>query len=267
MRSVRHLNRVLLPIAACVALLAVGWGIYRAQDQSHIAPVSVVPAPGVPSMDTASTDNSDTATVMVAASSLLDQIRRHEVDFMALLNDIRQHCLPDWTRTQCNEMTRDFLQERFRANNDLAELLEAYDQYIRCEDYVVENRSLQNLGVEETYRTLQHLRTQFIDADIRRWMFGLEDARMAYEFALQDFMSDKALKLTPAERLHYLEDLRRETLGEFHDLFVAREDPILYVEARRQLLQLSDLVTPEEQALKAELEAEFLHLQHRNQQD
>lgn len=251
---------------ACFSLVTAAWWIFQLHcSENKIASPVALPAAAVLSAEKQSINTNHIPSATSAARSLLGQIRRHEVDFISLLNEIRQQCLPEWTRTQCNERTRDFLHERFRADNDLNELLFSYDQYMRYEDYVIEHRAVQNLDVEATYRTLQNLRNQFIDPDTRRWMFGAEDARMEYEFALQDFMGGRAHKLSPAERLRELDELRRQSLGKYHDLFAEREDPLLYAETRLHLLQLSDLVTPEEQALKAGLEAEILQLRHQRQ--
>lgn len=253
---------------ACFLLLAGGWGIYRAKPgDTPITPNAASHDSALHPVGDNPADARRTLSTTSPAPSLLVQIRRHEVNFISVLNDIRQQCLSDWTRTECNEHTRDFLQERFRTDNDLPELLNAYDQYIRYEDYVADHRAIHNLDAEAAYLALQQLRSQFIDPDIRRWMFGAEDARMAYEIALQDFISDEALKLSPVDRLRHLEQLRRQALGEFHDLFVAREDPGLYAETRRTLLQLSELNTPEEKALMAELEAEIMQLEGRSEKD
>jgi hypothetical protein len=190
--------------------------------------------------------------------SILERIRRHEVDFVSMVNEVRERCLPEWDRDECNGMTRDFLRDKFSQDSDVIALLEVYDQYLRYENFVAETRALQDLDVAQAYQTLQHLRAQFIAPEFRRWLFGAEDARMAYELALNDFIREKALQLTPLERLRQLDLLRKQTLGEYHDLFVEREDPVLFYETQLSLLQLSALNTAEEQRLAAEIRNKIL---------
>lgn len=189
---------------------------------------------------------------------ILERIRRHDVDFVSMINEVRERCLPEWDRNECNGMTRDFLRDKFSQDSDVIALLEVYDQYLRYENFVAETRALQDLDVAQTYQTLQHLRAQFIAPEFRRWLFGAEDARMAYELALNDFIRDGALQLTPLERLRQLDLLRKQTLSEYHDLFVEREDPVLFYETQLSLLQLSALNTPEEQMLAAGIRNKIL---------
>lgn len=178
------------------------------------------------------------------SASLLHQAKHYEINLVETFDEVRSRCLPEWDRQQCNEMTRNFLQERI-ADNDKAELLKVYDQYVQYEDYVAAQRPLQHQDLENTYQILQQLRTQFIDADIRAWLFGPEDARMNYEFALRDFVAQKAARLKPVERLQRLEQLRQIHLGEYYSLFLSRENSVDYYQLQLELLTMGPEITEE----------------------
>jgi len=177
-------------------------------------------------------------------ASLLQQAKHYDLNLVETFDEVRSRCLPEWDRPQCNDMTRNFLRER-REDNDNAELLKVYDQYIQYEDYVATHQPLQNLDLENTYQTLQHLRTQFIDADIRAWLFGPEDARMAYEIAMRDFVAQDAARLKPVERLQRLEQLRQTHLGEYYLLFLSRENPVDYYQLQLELLTMGPEISEE----------------------
>lgn len=187
---------------------------------------------------------------------ILAEAKRYQRNFVETLNNIRSRCLPEWNRFQCNDMTRNFLRDQ-NMSNDTAELLHVYDQYIQYEDYVATHRALQGLNLEDTYSTLQQLRKQFIDQDTRRWLFGPEDARMAYEFAMRDFLALEAPSLSPADRLQRFEQLRRQHWGEFYDLFVSHENPLDYYQTQLELVELSGSDTVASQALIATLKAKI----------
>lgn len=191
-----------------------------------------------------------------AAADFLDQAKHYQVNFVEALADIRRQCLPEWNRQQCNEMTRNFLRDQIRTNA-LAELLRVYDQYLQYEDYIALNNPLQGLDLEGTYQTLRQLRAQFIDEDARRWLFGAEDARMAYEFALQDFIAHDASRLSLPQRLERLEHLRREQLGAFYELFLSHEDPADYYQAQLQLAELPGGDTEQKQQLVEQIRAKI----------
>lgn len=190
-------------------------------------------------------------------TSIVHQAKHYELNLVETFDDVRNRCLPEWDRQQCNDMTRNFLRER-NQDNDKAELLKVYDQYIQYEDYVAAHQPLQNLDLENTYQVLQQLRTQFIDADIRAWLFGPEDARMAYEIAKRDFVAQDAVRLKPVERLQRLEQLRQTHLGEYYLLFLSREDPVDYYQLQLELLTMGPEISEETARLASVIQEKIL---------
>lgn len=190
-------------------------------------------------------------------ASLLHQAKHFELNLVEAFDEVRNRCLPEWDRQQCNEMTRNFLRERTK-DNDIAELLKIYDQYIQYEDYVATQQPLQNQDLENTYQILQQLRTQYIDADTRAWLFGPEDARMAYEFAMRDFIAQEAGRLKPVERLQRLEQLRQRHLGEYYLLFLSRENPVDYYQLQLELLTMGPEISEETARLADVIQAKIL---------
>lgn len=214
----------------------------------------------LPSASSKVLSNASSDTVMPdrnPPTSILHQAKHYELNLVETFDEVRSRCLPEWDRQQCNDMTRNFLRER-NQDNDKAELLKVYDQYIQYEDYVAAHQPLQNLDLENTYQVLQQLRTQFIDADIRAWLFGPEDARMAYEIAKRDFVAQDAVRLKPVERLQRLEQLRQTHLGEYYLLFLSREDPVDYYQLQLELLTMGPEISEETARLASVIQEKIL---------
>lgn len=166
------------------------------------------------------------------ALDLLAQAKAMQLNLVETIGDIRQRCLPEWEREECNDMTRQFLQDK-AGGNDPTALLAVYDQLIRYEDHIVLHQPLQQQDLSATWAILRELRRQYFDVETRDWLFGAEDARMTYEFARRAFEENEAPLLTPADRLQKLEQIREQSLGPYYSLFKQRENPLNYDESQQ----------------------------------
>ena len=171
--------------------------------------------------------------------SLITQIKRYDVNFPEMLATIRAQCPSAWGATQCNEMTRNFLRDTTPGGDaEKTELLALFDQYSTYENYSQRHPLPATLDWQSSYQAMQQIRKNFFDETTREWLFGADDARVAWERALQTFLESDAANLPTTKRLQRLEQLRRESLGKYYNLFVVREDPEIYRDAQEQVLAL-----------------------------
>lgn len=173
-----------------------------------------------------------------SSNGFIEQAKQGQINLIATLIEIRQQCPQQWQQHQCNEKTREFIAQRFQDENQ-QELLNLYDQYIQYESDLYSSEILQRLDLKSSYQAMQALREQYFDPETRSWLFGMQDARMAYEFAKRDFLEYQADRLDVEERLAALEDIRKETLGSYFDLFIAQGNQKDYYQTQLNLIRMT----------------------------
>ena len=200
----------------------------------------------------------------IDSQDVIEQAKRGQINLIATLIEIRQQCPRQWQLHKCNEKTRQFITQRFQDKNQ-QDLLNLYDQYIQYENDLYSSEILQRLDLKSSYEAMQALREQYFDYETRSWLFGMQDARMAYEFAKRDFLEYQADRLDVEERLAGLEEIRKETLGSYLELFNEQGNQKDYYQTQLDLVRMTTTYSEKAEVLESAILQKMEQLENSEQ--
>jgi hypothetical protein len=214
------------------------------------------PAPG-PSAGVAAADpksvppssqSSGDTGELIDSRDILALARAYRVNLVDSLNQIRSQCLPDWSREECHQRTRDYLRDRVETR-DMDALLALYDRYLQYEDFLAASQPVEGVDLKGMAHLLDRARGMYFDEQTRGWLFGAEDARLGWEIVRQEFLADPPEDLSPSQRVEAYESLRKKHLGRYAALFAIKENPLEDIDAKLMLLAPGGEVREEDSTL------------------
>jgi hypothetical protein len=165
---------------------------------------------------------------MYTFNQLMELARTGRISLVSELWRLRTKCgvggadLPDGTGTaaprmnfdECNIRIENFLREQYPAP-DNEKIIALFRAYLRYEDAMRRFNIPENLSATERYEYIKKKRREFFSESEAQLIFGFEEARMATQEVLNDFVKNSAEM--PAElRVKKYYELRRKSLGEYN---------------------------------------------------
>ncbi len=172
---------------------------------------------------------------MYSFSQLMELARTGRISLVSELWRLRTKCgvaagdLPDGSGRaapqmnfdECNIRIENFLREQYPAP-DNEKIIALFRSYLRYEDAMRHFNIPENLSPTERYDYIKKKRREFFSEADAQLIFGFEEARMAAQDALNEFV--KSSTDMPAEqRVKKYYELRKSTLGEYNAAFTETE--------------------------------------------
>lgn len=204
---------------------------------------------------------------MYSFAQLMDLARTGRISLVSELWRLRTKCgvtpapvsdeegaprIPAMNFDECNIRIENFLREQYPAP-DNEKLIALFRTYLRYEDAMRRFVLPEDLPIHERYELIKKKRREFFSEADARLIFGYEEARMATQEALNDFV--KTSTEMPAEqRVKKYYELRKATLGEYNSAFTETEPAFTRYETELMLrsdeMQRKGNAATETQALR-----------------
>ncbi|MDF3819333.1 lipase secretion chaperone [Leptospira sp. 96542] len=167
---------------------------------------------------------------------IIDRARRGELNFVSELWALRRQCPTDYTREQCHEFIKAFIQNEY-SGKEADHLTKLLTNYLKYEDAMIQldpgSKSYTNM---ERYEQIKKLRRNFFSKEDAELIFGLEEATADFSFNRKNFLDDTK-NLKGDDRIRKYEDYRKKTFGNYYDSIVAREPSYDRFETEMELRQ------------------------------
>lgn len=175
---------------------------------------------------------------MLSYDELMAQARKGTISLVSELWRMRRNCPKDMDFHVCNEKLRAFIGKKF-PYPDNEKLIALFDKYIRYEQTMMETKFGENLTNQQRYAAIKQKRRELFGEEDAKLVFGLEESKAGFAFALQDFVKSTAGQSGDARIANY-EAMRRKNFGDYYDAVVAAEPPYTKFETE-VMLRDSDL--------------------------
>ncbi|MCE9596519.1 MAG: lipase chaperone [Spirochaetia bacterium] len=158
---------------------------------------------------------------MLSYDELIAQAKKGRISLVSELWRMRRNCPKDMDFHACNEKLRAFIGKKF-PYPDNEKLIALFDKYIRYEQTMMETKFGDNLTNQQRYAAIKQKRRELFGEEDAQLVFGLEESKAGFAFALQDFAKSTAGQSGDARIASY-EAMRRKNFGNYYDAVVAAE--------------------------------------------
>jgi bisphosphoglycerate-dependent phosphoglycerate mutase len=165
---------------------------------------------------------------MYSFSQLMEMARTGRISLVSELWRLRTKCgvggseSPDGTGAtapqmnfdECNIRIENFLREQYPAPEN-EKIIALFRGYLRYEDAMRRFNIPENLTAAERYDFIKKKRREFFSESDAQLIFGFEEARIASQDVLNDFVKNSA-DMPADQRVKKYYELRRNSLGEYN---------------------------------------------------
>ncbi len=242
------MSKYLLPFTLVLLVVFLGLGLYtQQQTPAPLITLDTSPTPPTQSIDietlsppsslanasSRTTENTKKHKIVTSkadfseqlntrhSSNIIQRARQGKLNLIETLEGIREECPEQWSSDHCNEMTREFMLRNAPADEQ-NQVLQIFDQYLDYESYLKIAQPGKGLSLEEGYNATLSARDNFFSPEMRKLIFGREEARMRFKFAKHNWEQNHMSDGSPDDLLSALENIRRSSYGEFYNEFNSR---------------------------------------------
>ncbi|MBI3396199.1 MAG: hypothetical protein HY042_10225 [Spirochaetia bacterium] len=149
----------------------------------------------------------------VAYPELMKQVKEGRLNLVWEFWHMRRMCPRGLEYDGCNNMIRTYFDKKFAppANQKLKEL---FDRFLAYEAAVRDAPLPSAADLRERYQAMLERRRQSMGADAEKLIFGVEEAKVQFDFAFNDFLKDSAGQRGDA-RVKAYDSMRRQYFGEY----------------------------------------------------
>lgn len=165
---------------------------------------------------------------MYTFSQLMEMARTGRISLVSELWRLRTKCgvgagesadgagpaTPQMNFDECNIRIENFLREQYPAPEN-EKIIALFRGYLRYEDAMRRFNIPENLTATERYEYIKKKRREFFSEADAQLIFGFEEARIASQDALNDFVKNSA-EMPAEQRVKKYYELRKNNLGEYN---------------------------------------------------
>ncbi|GAB4427359.1 MAG: lipase secretion chaperone [Turneriella sp.] len=173
---------------------------------------------------------------MYTFSQLMEMARTGRISLVSELWHLRTKCgvggsespdgmgitAPQMSFDECNIRIENFLREQYPAPEN-EKLIALFRGYLRYEDAMRRFHIPENLSAAERYEFIKKKRREFFSESDAQLIFGFEEARIATQDALNEFVKNSA-DMPAEQRVKKYYELRKKSLGEYNGV-VSEAEP------------------------------------------
>lgn len=202
---------------------------------------------------------------MYSFAQLMDLARTGRISLVSELWRLRTKCgvapvpseqgeprMPQMNFDECNIRIENFLREQYPAPEN-EKLIALFKTYLRYEDAMRRFVLPEDLPIHERYELIKKKRREFFSEADAKLIFGYEEARMATQEVLNDFVKNST-DMPAEQRVKKYYELRKATLGEYNSAFTETEPAFTRYETELMLradeMQRKGNAATETQALR-----------------
>jgi hypothetical protein len=203
---------------------------------------------------------------MYTFSQLMELARTGRISLVSELWRLRSKCGADTAESadtvttsiaqmsfdECNLRIENFLREQYPPP-DNEKILALFRTYLRYEDAMRRLQIPENFSATERYEYIKKKRREFFSEADAQLIFGYEEARMAAQEALNEFVKNSS-EMPAEQRVKKYYEIRKNILGEYHAAFSETEPAYTRYETelmlRSEEMQRKRNVAAETQALR-----------------